>query len=96
MTGARPGSPGTGDAVAVAQGPRVGRLEPVAGQQGDDLVARPDDASPAGGRDRAERHAAGRLRVDALEPGDVADRLGRDESSMASIEPPESRATSTA
>ena len=76
ITGARPGSPGTGDAVPVPERPGVGRLEPVAGQQGDDLVAGPDDAASSRRGGRGQGHAAGRLGVDALEPGDVADRRG--------------------
>ena len=79
MTGARPGSPGRAIAVAVAERPRVRRLEAVAGQQRDDLVAGPDDAAPSGRGDARQRDAAGRLRVDALEPGHVADRGGGDD-----------------
>ena len=70
------GLTGTGDTVAVPERPGVRRLEPVAGQQRDDLVAGPDDAASSRRGGRGQGHAAGRLRVDALEPGDVADRRG--------------------
>ena len=73
MAGARPGWPGRATPSPSPSVPRVGRLESVPGQQRHDLVAGPDDAAAAGGGGGGQGHAAGRLRVDALEPGDIAD-----------------------
>ena len=72
------GLAGPGDPVAVPERPGIRRLEAVPGQQRDDLVAGLDDTAPPGGRRGSQGHAAGRLRVDPLEPGHVADRRGGD------------------
>ena len=56
---------------------RVGRLEPVAGQERDHLVAVADHAPPARGLRRRDRHAAGGLGVDALERRGPPDRVRR-------------------
>ncbi len=79
MTGARPGC--AGPARCRRRGPSVrasGVLRPLPVSSATTSSPARMTPAPAGGGDRGERHAAGRLRVDALEPGDVADRLGRD------------------